>query len=255
MELNENFAAQAENVEQTTEETVVEPIKKFTQEEMDAAVGKAKARERAKIEKQYKKEYGEFIELLEAGTGKKGVTELKNTFGEFYESKGIKINKKKEYSAEDVEILAKADANDIINMGYDEVVDEVYRLTELGAENMTAREQAVFKALVEHKQATERSKKFAEMGVAEDVYNSQEFKDFSKKFSSNTSVEEIYDIFSKTQPKKEYKTMGSMKNTNSADTGIKDFYTKEEARLFTTKDFEKNPKLFERVVESSHKWK
>ena len=254
MEDNKNLVTDVtENVEQTTEQTPV--AKTYTQEEVDAIVGKKKARTEAKLRKEYDRKYGDLIETLKAGTGKESVEELSDTFGKFYESKGIKINKTKEYSAEDVEILAKADANDIINMGYDEVVDEVYRLTELGAENMTAREQAVFKALVEHKQATERSKKFAEMGVAEDVYNSQEFKDFSKKFSSNTSVEEIYDIFSKTQPKKEYKTMGSMKNTNSADTGIKDFYTKEEARLFTTKDFEKNPKLFERVVESSHKWK
>jgi hypothetical protein len=33
--------------------------------------------------------------------------------------------------------------------------------------------------------------------------------------------------------------MGSMKNTDSGDSGVKDFYTPEEARKFTKKDFDR----------------
>jgi hypothetical protein len=73
-------------------------------------------------------------------------------------------------------------------------------------------------------------------------------------FKESTPISKIYENYTKTQPKKEIRTMGSMKTNDSADNGIKDFYTIEEAKRFTQKDFEKNPKLFEKVVESSHKW-
>ncbi len=44
--------------------------------------------------------------------------------------------------------------------------------------------------------------------------------------------------------------MGSMKNNNSADNGVKDFYTPEEARSFTRRELDENPALFN----SDGKW-
>jgi FtsZ-interacting cell division protein YlmF len=91
---NENLVAEAtENAENTAEQT---PPKTFTQDELNEIVGKAKARERAKITKQYERQNAEMQELvdtLRAGTGKESVGEMNSTFKEFYESKGIKINK------------------------------------------------------------------------------------------------------------------------------------------------------------------
>ena len=254
MENNENFVEQTENVEQTTEETVIEPAKVFTQDELNAAVGKAKARERAKLEKQYKKEYGGLMGVLEAGTGKKGVGEITDTFAKFYEGKGVKLPKEPSYTDKDIEVLARAEANDIINAGFEDVVDEVDRLTELGIENMTAREKAYFKVLAEHRQSTERQNELAKIGVTDDVYNSREFQDFAGMFKSNVPIAEIYKQYTKTQPKKEIKPMGSMKNSTSNDSGVKDFYTRDEALKFTKSDFDKNPALFKAVQESMLKW-
>ena len=254
MEINENFVAETENVVQTTEETVVEP-KVFTQDELNEIVGKAKARERAKVEKQYKRQYGELEEVLKAGTGKESVGELTDTFRQFYLKKGIKLAEKPNYTAQDIEVLAKAEADDIIRSGYEEVVDEVERLTELGASNMTPREKALFKVLAEHRQAAERGRELTEIGVTEDVYESKDFKDFASKFSPTTSVKDIYSIYEKTKPKKEIKPMGSMKNHESGDTGVKDYYSPEEARRFTKADFDKNPALFNAVVASMQKWR
>ena len=251
MENTEILVEQTENVEQTTEET---PVKTYTQEEVDAIVGKAKARAKAKIEKDYQRKYGGLEEVLKAGTGKESVEEMTDTFAEFYRKKGIKIPDKPNYSAKDIEVLARAEANDIINSGYDEVVEEVDRLTEVGVANMTAREKAVFKVLAEHRQNAERSKELSKIGVTEDVYNSQEFKDFAGKFNSNTSIADIYDIYNKTQPKKEVRTMGSMKNSESGDKGVKDFYTPEEARQFSRKELDANPELFKAIERSMLKW-
>jgi len=119
---------------------------------------------------------------------------------------------------------------------------------------MSPREKAVFKALAEHRQNAERGKELSKIGVTEEVYGSREFKDFASKFNPNTPIKDIYDIYHKTQPKKEIKTMGSMKNSESGDNGVKDFYTVEEARQFTKKDFDKNPALFAAIEKSMLKW-
>ena len=94
----------------------------------------------------------------------------------------------------------------------------------------------------------------ASIGVTEDVYESAEFKEFAKKFASNTPIKDVYDIYQKTQPKKQIQPMGSMKNT-TADKGVKEYYSYEEASKFTKKDFDANPELFRAVQASMSKWK
>ena len=256
MNENENFVAETtENVEQTTEQTVTEPAKMFTQEDMNAAVGKAKARERAKITKQYERKYGDLTEVLKAGTGEDDVDKMTEGFRTFYEKNGIKMPTKPQYTDKDVAVLAKADAADIISGGFEDVVEEADRLQEIGVENMTAREKAVFIALTDHIKNTETSRELSEIGVTEDVYNSEDYKAFAAKFASGITNREIYDLYVKTQPKKEIKTAGSMKNTNSGEGAIKDFYTPDEAKRFSKSDFDKNPALYEAVVKSMAKWK
>ena len=252
MENMENLeVVTSENVEQTTEQTP----KTYTQEEVDAIVGKRVARNTAKITKQFERKYSGLTDVLKAGTGKETVEEITDTFKQFYQKKGIQFAQKPDYSAADIELLAKAEADDIIRSGYEEVVEEVDRLTDLGVANMTPREKAVFKTLAEHRQQAERGRELSKIGVTEDVYNSKEFADFASKFAPSTPVRDIYDIYAKTQPKKEIKTMGSMKNSNSGDNGVKDFYTPEEARRFTKKDYDNNPALFAAVEKSMLKWK
>ena len=256
---NENLVLDdTENVETvTTEETTGEeqvPVKTYTQEEVDEIVGKRLARNTAKIRKEYTKKYGDLENVLKAGTGKDNVVELTDTFREFYTQKGIHIPSEPTYSGRDIEVLAKAEADDIINAGFEEVVEEVDRLAELGIENMSAREKQVFKTLAEYRQNAERSNELSKLGVTEDVYNSKEFKDFASKFGTNTTITEIYEIYNKMQPKKEVRTMGSLKNNTTNDTGVKDFYTRDEALKFTKKDFDNNPELFKAVEKSMLKW-
>ena len=254
MNEKENLAVEptAENVEQTTEQTPAQ--KMFTQDEVNDMMGKRVARTEAKIRKEYEKKYGDLETVLMAGTGKKSVEEVTDSFKQYYEQKGVPIPRKSEFSEKDVEVLARADADEIIRAGYDEVVEELERLTELGAANMTAREKALFKTLAEHRRTAERGKELQKLGVTEDVYNSPEFKEFAGKFSPSTPIRDIYDIYAKTQPKKDIKPMGSMKNATADDGAVKDFYTYEEAKQFTKKDFDKNPALFKAVQASMTKW-
>lgn len=254
---NENLVTEqvAEKVEQTTEESP----KTYTEAEfnakLDEVLGKKIARREAKIRKEYERKYGDLEEVLKAGTGKQSVDEMTNTFKEFYAAKGITIPNKPEYSAKDIETLAKAEADEIIRLGYEDVVEEVDRLTEIGAANMSAREKALFKVLAEHRQNAERGHELSKIGVTEDVYNSKEFKDFQSKFNPNTPIKDVYDIYQKTKPKKEIQTMGSMKNNTNDDGAVKDFYSYEEAMKFTKKDFDNNPELMKAIEASMAKWK
>ncbi len=254
---NENLVSNdTENVEIPTEKTQVEtPVEKtYTQSQLDEIVGKRLARNSAKIRKEYDKKYGDLENVLRAGTGKESVEEMTDTFTKFYESKGIKFPEKPIYSDKDIEVLAKAEATDIINSGFEDVVEEVDRLTELGLENMTAREKAYFKVLAEHRQKTERHNELSKIGVTDDVYNSKEFQDFVGKFNPTTPIADIYSIYNKMQPKKEIKPMGSMTNKTSDDGTVKDFYTRDEALRFTKADFDKNPALLKAVEESMIRW-
>ena len=245
----------AENVEQTTEQTK----KTYTEEEfnakLDEVLGKKIARKEAKIRKEYERKYGDLENVLEAGMGKKNsVEEMTDSIRKVYEKQGIKFEKKPEYSAKDIETLARAEADDIIRAGFDEVVEETDRLSEIGIENLNAREKAVFMALAEHRHSTERGRELSSIGVTEDVYNSKEFKEFSSMFAPETPITKIYETYAKTQPKKDIKSPGSMKSTTVSDNGVKDFYSFEEAKKFTTKDFDNNPALYKAVQKSMTKW-
>ena len=256
MENNENLVVEqiTENTEQTAEQTP----KTYTEEEfnakLDEVLGKKIARKEAKIRKEYERKYGDLEEVLKAGTGKDNVVEMTDTFRDFYQRKGVTIPQKPIYSDKDIEVLARAEADDVIRSGFEEVEDELKRLTDIGFENMTAREKAVFKTLADYRNDADKGRQLSKIGGTEDVYNSQEFKAFASKFSASTPITEVFEIYSKTQPKKEIKTMGSMKSSDSNDSTVKDFYTRDEALKFTKKDFDKNPALFKAVCESMQKW-
>jgi ClpP class serine protease len=248
-----------ENVEPTTEEVVeVEQPKVYTEEELnqrvDEIVGKRIRRKEAKIRKEYDRKYGNLEQVLRAGTGEETVEGMTGTFRKFYESKGIKMPTEPTYSEKDTSILARAEAEDIINAGFEDVIEEVDRLAEIGLENMSSREREVFGILANYRQNTEQSRDLERIGVTKDVYDSKEFKDFAKKFDSTIPVTEIYEIYNKMQPQKEIKSMGSMKSGNVADKGVKEFYSRDEALQFTKKDFDNNPELFKAVERSMLKW-
>ena len=254
-----------EKVETTTEQTPRTYTEEEFEAELNARVNKKLdevlpgkiARKENKIRKEYERKYGEFESVIRTGTGKQNesIEELTGGLRQFYGKKGVKFPEQPNYSDQDIAVLAKADAEDIIRGGYDDVVEEVERLAQVGVANMTQREKAVFKTLAEHRIAAERGIELSKIGVTEDVYNSKEFTDFASQFNSNVPITKVYEIYNSTKPKKNIKPMGSMKATAPEDNGVKDFYTFEEASKFTKKDFDNNPALFQKVQESMRKWK
>lgn len=249
MNENENLVVEetAENVEVTTEETP----KMYTEAEfnakLDESLGKKIARKEAKIRKEYERKYGDLEEMLRASTGKEKVEEITDSLKEFYQEKGFKLPEKSKYSQKDIELLARADADEIIGLGDDEVLEEVGRLSKINPDKMTDREKAALKILSAHRHNVERNRELSNLGVTEEVYGSKEFREFAAKFSESTPISEVYDFYQKMQPKKEFKTMGSMKNSQREE--VKDFYSQEEIERLTEDDL-KDPKIWANVRRS-----
>ena len=263
MEDNKELVNETENVELPTEEVVVtekviEQPKTYTEDELNARVdellAKKIARKEARIRKEYDKKYGKLENVLRAGTGEDDLNTITDTLSNFYTKIGIQIPTEPTYSESDMKVLANAEAQSIIDSGFDEVVEEVDRLAELGVDNMTSREKLVFTKLAEYRKSEQDRKDLAKMGVSEAALEDKEFIEFAEKLNPNMSTKEKYEMYTQYKPKPKVETMGSMKNTTSNDTGVKDFYTRDEALKFTKKDFDKNPALFKAVENSMLKW-
>ena len=159
------------------------------------------------------------------------------------------------YSNDDLKVLADNEAQKIIDYGLDEVIEEVDRLASKGAENMTPRERLVFANLAGYRKSEEEKRELAKIGVSEKTLEDEEFTDFAGKLNPSLSIKEKWELFNKYRPQKEIEPIGSMKSSGGADTGVKDFYTREEALKLTKEDFDKNPELYKAVDNTMKHWK
>lgn len=274
MEDNENVVVETtENVEEQATEQLVDGAKVTTEaegadeklytqadidrlvnEKVDELLPRKLERAKSKMQREYMEKYGRTETVLKAGLGVENLEQATNKLADFYKSKGIAIPDHNTYSEHDLGLLANAEANEIINSGYDDLVEEVDRLAEKGIDRMTTREKLVFTKLAEERQRQESVKELAQIGVKPEALEDSEFKDFASKLNPDLSAKEKYELYLKIKPKPKVEPIGSMKGTTSKDNGVKDFYTYEESLKFTKADFDKNPELFKAVEKSMLKW-
>ena len=265
---NENLVNETENVEQqTTEENVdgvdvggktvdmtenkvtteTPTVETFTKEQVDDMIAKKLARKEAKIRREYENKYSRLETVVNTGLGTNSIEESTSKLEEFYKRKGIDIPTAPTYSEREAELLAQGEADDIISAGYDEVVEEVDRLANIGVENMSARDKALFSKLATYRQEIEQENEVRALGISKDEINSQEFKDFSSKLNPNLSLKEKYEMYSQIKPKKETKKIGSVKSGMTSQ--VKDYYSPEEIERLTEEDLD-DPKVWEAVRRS-----
>lgn len=255
----ESNTGSTEDAAESTEENVedsVESERLYTEEEfnkkLDEVLAKKIALKTNKIRKEYEKKYGRAETIIKAGMQKDSFEDAVNELENYYIQEGVNIPQTQEYSSKDTEILAKGDADEIINSGYDDVVEEVDRLAKVGIENMTLREKLTFQNLAEYRKKIEKQKELESIGVKEEIYNSENFKKFAKLFNSKTPMSTVYEYYTKTLDQPQVEKMGSMKNKNSNEE--KTYYSPDDVDKLTSKDLD-DPKIFARVHESMKKWK
>lgn len=251
-EIEEVETVEEEDLPVEEEEKVQEET--FTKEQVNEMFAKRSARLESKIRKEYNKKYGRLENVVNAGLGTHSTDEAITKLTEFYTSKGIEIPKLSEYDDEDIKTLGQTDAEKVISLGYDEIVEEVDRLNEKGIDNMSVREKVEFQRLATERQRLEDLKDLASIGVDADILENKDFIKYTEKLNPNLSLKEKYEMYLGTQPKKEINKIGSMKNTEVEHSKLKDFYTKAEAQKFTEKDFDKYPELENIIIKSMSKW-
>lgn len=242
-----------ENTESNDEESQ-EQEKHYTEEEMneivnekvDAILAKKIARKEAKIRKEYEKKYGRAETVLKAGLQKDNFEEAVSELENFYTQEGVQIPQTHSYSKRETEILAKAEADEIIDAGYDEIVEEVDRLASIGVDNMSDADKIIFSKLAEERKRIEENKDLASIGLTRESLT-DDFKEFAKNLDPNMSIKKQYEFYQKFKPKKEVRKMGSMESGSTSK--VKDHYTAEEISRLTEADLD-NPDVWKAVRQS-----
>lgn len=278
MESNELVTEVTENVEeQTTEENVegieltdtteaeeiaeekeeVTPVRTYTDEEVDDILARKIARIESKLEKKYEKELSKYKDtenILNAGLGTKDIDEATSQLRDYYKDKGIDIPElvKPGLSEREQQILAKAEAEEIIELGKVEAEKEANLLASR-FETLTTREKAVFNTLANYLTSENEKLELQKIGVKSDILEDKDFKEFRQEFSPKTSIVKIHDLYTKTkgEMKETPKPIGSM--TTTEPNKVKDYYTPEEARKLTDKDLD-DPQIMKAVEYSMTKW-
>lgn len=209
-------------------------------------------------ERNFQKELSKYKDtenVLKSTLNASDIEEANKKLREYYENEGIKLPEvyKPELSSREIEVLAKADAQDFINEGYDSMLSEANRLAAKEYKNLNDRERIVFNTLAQELNNEKTRRELLELGAKEDILKDDSFIKFKSQFNSKTPIKDIYSLYSKTQPKPKVENPGSMKNQPTPN-DVKDYYTPEEASKFTRKDYDKNPKLLEAVERSMTKW-
>lgn len=262
MENNEEFVLTdgTENVEQTTEEIGTEaveeiaPVKTYSQEELEDIVKKRLQRQERKLRKEYDNKYGQAENVIKAGLEVDSFEEGINQLSEFYKEKGINIPT---YHSNDIDedLYAEAKAQRMINeYSIDEIEEELNSLASKGLDNMNNTEKKLFKIVGDYAERQKSIKELASIGIKEDALEDKEFIEFASNLNPNMSTKDKYEMFTKYRPMPKVEPIGSMKGDTSKENSVKDFYTPEEAKLFSKEDLDKNPELFNAIVNSMYKW-
>ena len=250
----ENDAEEPEGTSEPVEEPTEEPkkVKTFTQEEVNEMMKDRIKRERNRLDRDYREQlskYEELAYLTQEGLKASNLEETLEKSRSFYGKQGIKYQPAK--STREDEILANAYAREIIedSDSIEEIKAAADKLLKKGT-SITNREKLVVQGLISEMESRERLSNLKRLGVKEEVYNSDEFKAFEKKFAKDTPISDVYELYrTMNKPTKVVENPGSMKSIPAKEK--KAFITEAEYDRMTDKEIEENMDL---IRKSMAKW-
>ena len=252
-----------ENVEETTEETQEtevqeEPVTSeekpkgrfVTDEELNEIVDRRVSRRMKKLEKD-QGIYKDTENVLKIGLGVNNIKEANQKLREYYSGEGYEMPKEyePEMSDREVQALANADAEEIIDEGEEAMRIEANRLAERGYENLNRREKMLFTRLASTLEESKNRKELLRLGATEELINSSDFKEFAAQFNSKTPMEKILGLYNASNGSEvKFDNPGSMKNQDKGNTD-KEYYTDEEIDQLTEEQLD-DPKIWAAVRKS-----
>lgn len=261
--VDEEINQEGLEINDTTIEEQQEEPKMFSQEEVDNIVkeriGRIERQSRRKsAEKDRKLERYEQLEnTLRKGLELNEEDDVFEKIDTFYKEQGVDIPKYEPTSNKrDAERLGELDAQDLISSAeFDEIQSRANELASLKQKGkISNREEAEFMKLGNYLSNELKMKELKNRGVDEKILENKDFKEFSKKFNSDTPITDIYDLYSKLNHKEAEKPVstGSVKSSVGASK-VKTYYTSDEVDKLTSKDLD-NPTIFKNVMASMKKW-
>ena len=235
----------ADDVEETAEvaennaEEEKEEVKMFTQEEVDKIVKSRLARK----EREYQKElsrYKDTDNVLRTTLNLNEDDDTNTKLREYYESEGIKLPEaiKPGLSEREIEILANADAEEIIADGNEAMVEEAERLAKIGYKNLNPRERVIFNRLAETLTNKKDKTELLKLGAKEELLSDKKFIEFRKQFNSNTPIKNVYELYKRIETKPSVENPGSMRNEKIKQP--KTIFTDDDIAKMSDKDLDAN---------------
>lgn len=219
------------------------------QEEYNSMLKTRLDREERKHQKEISK-YRDTENVLRTTLNLKDGDDTNTKLREYYEAEGVKLPEaiKPGLSTGEIEAIARYNAEQIINSGYEEMNSEANRLANIGYNNLNDSDKIVFNTLCERLTEEKDKKELSKIGVKDDILKDNSFKQFKSMFNSNVPIKDVYDMYiTKNKPKTAKENPGSMKNNEVSV--VKDYYTPEEISRLTEEQLD-DPRIFDAVRNS-----
>lgn len=235
---------------------IEERANKIAEEKIEARLIRDRVKREREVNERFSK-YQRLESILKAGLGVNDLDEAISKTSEFYKEQGVNIpsvdEKYSSLNERDMIVLAKADAQDIMECGEKEMEYEANRIADIPRDKRTLRERVMFDELCRELVSIRNVRELKDKGYDVKVLESDEFKEFSRDI--NKPIVDVYEMFSRLNGfvKQAPKSPGSAK-TSVANESVKEFYTPEEARKFSEEDLIRNPKLEEAIERSMLRW-
>ena len=251
-----NTTDEVEDNAEDIEKQIEERANKIAEEKIEARL----IRDRIKREREnasQKAKYQELENIMKTALEADNLDDVISKSRSFYKEQGINIpdtTNNLSLSKRDEEVLAKADAKEIISLGKAEMEYEANRIANIPESERSIREQTIFNEVCRELVNINDIDALKEKGYDTEVLNNKDFLSFREQFNLNTPVSKIYEMYQSINGTKpvQPKSPGSAK-TNNSNNEIKDYYTPEEVRKFTEEDLD-NPKLMEAIDRSMLLW-
>lgn len=249
--------------EETTEE--VEVVKEAPQDQQDLdklveerankiveeTIGKRLARDRAKRDKELAK-YKELGRIVETGLGVNSIDDAITQTKSFYTDQGIDIPDNNPNREWEDKVLGKAEAEQISELGYEEMEAEANRLATLP--KMTTRERETFNALCEKLTMLNDERELVSKGVDSNVLHNEDFQKFRSQFNSSTKIGDIYSMYQKvTGNIKEVPASPGSARTVTPVEQVKDYISPEDFDKLTDEQLN-DPRIMAIVDKSRQSW-
>ena len=242
------------NQEDDIQKQIEERANKLFEEKVEERL----IRDRINRERKQNKELAKYKQLenvIKAGLGVDNLDDAISKTSSFYKEQGINIpDFKDSYSERDEKILAKADAQEIIELGRSEMEAEANRIASIPADKRSIREKTIFDTLCKELISLKDVDEFKAKGYKTELLSTKEFNDFRNQFNVNTPISKIYEMYNKINGQEvvQPKSPGSVKSTTTIKQ-IKDYYSPEDFDKLTEEDLN-NPKIMEIVDKSRLQW-